>query len=88
VQLYGACATKGSFGWPCTETATGLDPTDCTDPNYPYCFVGGQGTWCTALCDEDAGDNACLEAADASGATGLDGGGCIPSACNAKGYCK
>src|SRR5208282_5432797 len=51
VALYSACMVKGSFGYPCVAAASGLDPTDCTDPNYPYCFVGGQGAWCTAGCD-------------------------------------
>jgi hypothetical protein len=78
--VYGACALQGSFGWPCSATTSGPDPTDCTDPNFPDCFVGGQGSWCTASCatfgvcppgDQDGGD-----------------AGCTPSACNARGYCK
>jgi hypothetical protein len=77
---YAECAAKGSFGWPCTATTSGPDPTDCTDPNFPDCFVGGQGAWCTASCatfgtcppnDQDGGD-----------------AGCTPTACNARGYCK
>jgi hypothetical protein len=84
--LYAACAVKGSFGYPCDAAASGTDTTDCTDPNYPECFVGGQGSWCTALCGGDAA--VCLAAAADAGATGLDGGGCIPTACNMQGYCK
>lgn len=75
--LYGACAVKGSFGWPCTAAATGPDPTDCTDPNFPDCFVGGQAGWCT---------NRCTGLADCT-----DGGaatGCVPTGCNGRGYCK
>jgi hypothetical protein len=75
--LYSACALNGSFGWPCTLTATGPDPTDCTDPNYPDCFVGGQGAWCT---------KACTMGTDCT--TGLEDAGCVPTACNARGYCK
>src|SRR5271165_4261801 len=48
--LYGGCAQQGSFGWPCHATATGPDTTDCTDPAYTDCFVGGQGAWCTKTC--------------------------------------
>ncbi len=78
--VYGECALKGSFGWPCSSTTSGPDPTDCTDPNFPDCFVGGQGSWCTASC---ATFGVCPQPAE-------DGGdaGCIPSACNARGYCK
>lgn len=72
--LYG-CAVMGSFGWTCTATATGPDPTECTDPNFPDCFVGGQGAWCTKTC---ASVSDCAD----------DGGGCTPSGCNTKGYCK
>jgi hypothetical protein len=72
--LYAACAVQGSFGWPCTAANSGPDPTDCTDPNYPDCFVGGQGAWCTATC---SGTCAALEDA-----------GCTPTACNGRGYCK
>lgn len=80
ITVYSACAVRGSFGWPCSLTASGPDTAECTDPNYPQCFVGGQGAWCTASCAEfgtcpgpeaDAGD-----------------AGCVPSACNARGYCK
>ncbi|MGD0528766.1 MAG: hypothetical protein ABSE49_26755 [Polyangiaceae bacterium] len=74
--LYGACAVMGSFGWPCNASATGPDPTDCTDPAYPDCFVGGQGTWCTKTCATSAD---CTQVEDA---------GCTPTACNNKGYCK
>lgn len=74
--LYGACAVTGSFGWSCAASATGADPADCTDPNYPDCFVGGQGSWCTKACIAN-GD--CVAIEDA---------GCVPSACNMKGYCK
>lgn len=73
--LYGQCALKGGFGWPCTLSATGPDPTDCTDPNYPDCFVGGQGGWCTKTC---------TGLADCAGGDA----GCVPTACNNKGYCK
>ncbi len=76
-SLYGACAVKGSFGWPCTE-ANAIDPTSCTDPKFPYCFGGGQGYWCTADCADAGFASAC--AAEATG--------CAPTACNAKGYCK
>jgi hypothetical protein len=75
--LYGACAIKGSFGWPCTASGSGPDPTDCTDPNYPDCFVGGQGAWCTKTC---AGSGDCT--------TGVEDAGCIPASCNGRGYCK
>lgn len=75
--LYGACAVQGSFGWPCKLTATGADPADCTDPNYPQCFVGGQGAWCTKTC---AG------AADCT--SGASDAGCVPTSCNGRGYCK
>ncbi|MGO9714048.1 MAG: hypothetical protein ACLQBL_34655 [Polyangiaceae bacterium] len=77
---YAECAVKGSFGWPCSLTTSGPDPTECTDPNFPDCFVGGQGAWCTASCatfgvcppdDQDGGD-----------------AGCTPTACNARSYCK
>jgi hypothetical protein len=77
---YEVCAAKGSFGWPCGLDASGPDPTTCTDPNFPDCFVGGQSAWCTASCatfgicpggDQDGGD-----------------AGCVPVACNARGYCK
>jgi hypothetical protein len=74
--LYG-CASKGGFGWPCTAATTGPDPTDCTDPAYPDCFVGGQGAWCTKTC---TGATDCT--------TGTEDAGCIPTACNGKGYCK
>jgi len=73
--LYAACATQGTFGWPCSAAATGPDPTECTDPNFPDCFVGGQGAWCTKTC---------TGLADCAG----DGGGCVATGCNGKGYCK
>jgi hypothetical protein len=75
--LYGACAIKGGFGWPCTATASGPDPTDCTDPSYGDCFVGGQGAWCT---------KSCTAATDCT--TGVEDAGCAPTGCNARGYCK
>ena len=68
---------KGSFGSTCAATVTGADPTDCTDPGYAECFVGGQGAWCTKLCKA---------ATDCT--TGGEDAGCQPTACNAKGYCK
>ena len=74
--LYG-CATQGSFGWTCTASTTGPDPTDCTDPSYPDCFVGGQGAWCTKTC---------LQTSDCT--SGAEDAGCVPSSCNTKGYCK
>lgn len=76
--LYGACAVMGSFGWPCKLTASGADPTDCTDPAYPQCFVGGQGAWCTKLCPGGSSD--CT--------TGGEDAGCVPTQCNGRGYCK
>ena len=75
--LYGACAKQGSFGWPCTLTVTGPDPSECTDPNYPDCFAGGQGAWCTKTC---TGTTDCTN--------GASDAGCVPTACNGKGYCK
>ncbi len=76
-SLYGSCALTGSFGWPCAQ-ANAIDSVDCTDPRFPYCFAGGQGSWCTAIC-EDAGFSAsCL----------IEDAGCTPTACNTKGYCK
>ncbi len=79
VITYGACALKGSFGWPCTLDASGPDPLECTDPIFPDCFAGAQGGRCTVLCG-DAGFAGCpIVAADA---------GCVPSDCNARGYCK
>jgi hypothetical protein len=75
--LYG-CAATGSFGWRCSASTTGPDPTDCTDPIYPDCFVGGQGSWCTKACPGGAAD--CTMAAEDAG--------CAPTACNARGYCK
>jgi hypothetical protein len=68
-QLY-ADAAKGSFGWPCAFEGT--DPTDCTDPEYPTCFVGGQGSWCTHVCDAGA----------QCGSPPTSG------QCNARGFCK
>jgi hypothetical protein len=75
--LYG-CALPGSFGAPCTAATSGADPTDCTDPEYPVCFVGGQGAWCTKSCT--AGGSECT--------TAIEDGGCAPTSCNARGYCK
>ncbi len=75
--LYGACALQGSFGWPCHLTASGPDPTDCTDPTYSECFVGGQDSWCTKTCT-----------ASTDCTTGVEDAGCIPTGCNARGYCK
>jgi hypothetical protein len=72
--LYGACAVKGSFGWPCSAADSGPDPTDCTDPNFPDCFVGGQGSWCTS---------SCTVLADCS-----TDAGCVITGCNSKRYCK
>jgi hypothetical protein len=74
--LYAACAITGSFGAPCHATTTGADPTDCTDPSYPVCFVGGQGSWCTKAC---TGNGDCAQMEDA---------GCVPTQCNGRGYCK
>jgi hypothetical protein len=72
-----ACASPGSFGYPCHATATGPDPTDCTDPSYPQCFVGGQGSWCTKTCTTTAD---CTSAsADAA---------CPATSCNARGFCR
>jgi hypothetical protein len=76
-SLYSACAVKGGFGWPCTQ-ANANDPTNCTDPEYPYCFGGGQGYWCTKSCTAAGGECA----------SGVEDAGCVPSACNARGYCK
>ena len=76
-SLYGACAVKGGFGWPCT-VSNALDPTNCTDPNYPFCFGGGQGFWCTRACTTANFETAC----------NVEDAGCQSSACNAKGYCK
>lgn len=73
---YGACAIKGSFGSPCHATTSGPDTTDCTDPSYPQCFVGGQGAWCT---------KACTQASDCT--AGASDAGCVPIGCNSKGYC-
>lgn len=75
--LYGECARQGSFGWPCHLSATGTDTTDCTDPAYTECFVGGQGAWCTKTC---------MSNSDCT--MGVEDAGCIPTACNARGYCK
>ena len=73
----GACARMGSFGWPCHLTTSGPDTTDCTDPAYGDCFVGGQGAWCTKMC---ANPSECT--------SGVEDAGCIPTTCNARGYCK
>lgn len=75
--LYGACAIQGSFGWPCSAADSGPDPTDCTYSSYPECFIGGQGSWCTKTC---------ATAVDCT--TGVEDAGCVPTACNARGYCK
>jgi hypothetical protein len=89
--LYSACALEGSFGWPCSlanvpgadagdQTAV-LDPVDCTDPSYPYCFLGGQGSWCTAPCTLSNVSSTCT----------VEDAGCAPrtdTTCNAKGFCK
>jgi hypothetical protein len=74
--LYGACALQGSFGWPCHATMTGPDTTDCTDPNYGDCFVGGQGAWCTKACTAP------------TDCTTVEDAGCPLMTCNARGYCK
>ncbi|MGH7297264.1 MAG: hypothetical protein ACRELB_20160 [Polyangiaceae bacterium] len=74
--LYG-CAVQGSFGWTCTATTTGPDPTECTDPAFPDCFVGGQGAWCSSTC---------ASATDCTG--GAVDASCAPTSCNSKGYCK
>jgi len=76
--VYGGCARQGSFGWPCHLTASGPDPTDCTDPTYGECFVGGQGAWCTKTCMTSSD---CTEA-------GVEDAGCPLTSCNARGYCK
>ena len=96
-SLYGACARQGSFGYPCT-VPNAIDTTDCTDPNFPYCFGGGQGYWCTTYCGTvDAGDDggtvtggfaACVVEVPDGGFPDAAGAGCTPSACNNKGYCK
>jgi hypothetical protein len=75
-----ACALEGGFGWLCTLDASGPDPGECTDPRFPICFAGGQGARCTAECG-DGGVAACPAASGG-------GTGCIPSDCNARGYCK
>jgi hypothetical protein len=75
--LYGACALTGGFGWPCSAAKSGADPTDCTDPNYPQCFVGGQAAWCTKTC---------TSVTDCT--TGLEDAGCVPTACNGQHFCK
>ena len=72
-----ACAVQGGFGWHCT--VAGPDSAECTDPRFPYCFVGAQGGRCTAPCG-DAGVAACPS-------VGADAG-CVPTDCNARGYCK
>jgi hypothetical protein len=56
---------------------SGPDTTDCTDPAYSVCFVGGQGAWCTKTC---------MAATDCT--MGVEDAGCIPTNCNARGYCK
>jgi len=76
-SLYGTCAVQGGFGWPCTQ-ANANDPTSCTDPEYPFCFGGGQGFWCTKKCT--AGGGECAQ--------GVESSGCTPTSCNARGYCK
>ena len=81
LTAYSECSVKGSFGWPCSLTTSGPDPSECTDLNFPDCFAGGQGAWCTASC---ATFGVC------PGQEMSDGGdaGCAPTACNARGYCK
>jgi hypothetical protein len=78
---YAECAVKGSFGSPCTLTTSGPDPSECTDPNFPDCFAGGQGAWCTVSC---ATFGVCIPPGDKDGGDA----GCTPTACNARGYCK
>lgn len=82
VTAYSACAREGSFGWPCTSATSGLDPSECTDPDFPYCFAGAQGGRCTALCGGDDAATCPLFGTDAGDA------GCVPTDCNARGYCK
>jgi hypothetical protein len=77
---YDECAARGSFGWPCNAEASGPDPSECTDTNFSECFVGGQGAWCTASC-------ATFGVCPGSDQDGGDAG-CVPVACNARGYCK
>jgi hypothetical protein len=79
--VYAECAINGSFGWPCTLDASGPDPVECTDPQFPDCFAGGQSSWCTASC---AQFGVCPAPADQDGGDA----GCAPVACNARGYCK
>ena len=62
---------------PCTANASGPDPGECTDPNFPICNVGGQGSWCTKIC---TGVDDCT--------TDPDDAGCKPTGCNKKGNCK
>jgi hypothetical protein len=76
-----ACALEGGFGWSCTLAVSGPDSAECTDPRFPECFVGAQGGRCTALCG-DAGFAGCPVIATGAGA------GCVPTECNARGYCK
>ena len=75
--LYGACAIPGSFGSPCKATASGPDPTECTDTNFSQCFVGGQGAWCSKTCTTLSDCTA-----------GANDAGCVPTACNGRGFCK
>jgi hypothetical protein len=75
-----ACAVEGGFGWSCSRTVSGPDPAECTDPRFPICFAGGQGARCTAACG-DAGVAACPIPSGADA-------GCVPTDCNARGYCK
>ena len=74
-----ACALEGGFGSPCTLAVSGPDTAECTDPRFPDCFVGGQGGRCSAACG-DGGIAACPVVAA--------GAGCVPTECNARGYCK
>src|SRR5262249_29458620 len=75
--IYSGCEKTGSLGPPCTATATGPDPPNCTDTQYPICFVGGQGSWCTKTCTNTTD---CTN--------GAEDGGCVPTGCNGRGYCK
>jgi hypothetical protein len=79
---YGVCALQGGFGWPCTAEASGPDPSECTDPRFSVCFVGAQSARCTADC-ADGSFTACPQ---------LDADtpevGCVPTDCNARGFCK
>jgi hypothetical protein len=80
VSPYLACARPGSFGAPCTSPNS-ADPAECTDPNFSYCFNGGQGTfWCSAFCGTpdasvaDAGEDASDDASEDASAVDAGGG--------------